>query len=145
MDRTNWAPLINGNLSRVYFPVFVVASKEESGRFKMTGGASRGRMSNIKGGPVVTFEPPQLTVNGPHCVAGEYNAVKPTVAARGEKRARVKRERSMSHGSRPPQRRATRASLLDLVWGFSGVFLGLVWVRRGRQARRRCEPKPGRG
>ena len=98
MVTTNWAPLFNGSLSKVYFPVFVVASKEESGSFTIAGGASRGRTSNTKGGPVVTFEPPQLTVNGPHCVVGECERVKPTVVARGEKRAKAKnKERSMSH------------------------------------------------
>jgi hypothetical protein len=71
MVKTNWAALFNGNLSRVYFPVLVVGSKAESGILIMVGGASSGRTSKIKGGPVVMFEPPQLTVNGPHCVGGE--------------------------------------------------------------------------
>ena len=86
----------------------VVASKEESGSFKIVGDASKGRMSRIKGGPVVTFEPAQLTVNEPHCVAGEYDVVKATVASREERRAKLKksmrlqleaREINMSHGS----------------------------------------------
>ena len=55
----------------MYVPVFVVALKEESGRLILVGEPSRGRTSNVKGGAVVWFGPPQLTVNGPHCVGGE--------------------------------------------------------------------------
>ena len=86
----------------------VVASKEESGNFKIVGEASRGRTSRIKGGPVVTFEPAQLTVNEPHCVAGEYNGVKAAVVTRDERRAKPRksmrlqleaREVGISHGN----------------------------------------------
>ena len=70
----------------------------------MAGEASKGRMSSTNGGPAVTFEACQVTVNGPHCVPGEYNGVKATVAARCEKRTRresvwrlaLSRARSMS-------------------------------------------------
>ena len=62
------------------------------------------------------LEPPQLTLNGPHCVAGEYDGVKPTVAARGKKKARPRnnvrlgtREGGISH-----RRGHLRASLLGL-------------------------------
>jgi len=77
MVTENWAPLLTGGLSRVYVPVFIVASEEESGCLQAAGGASRGRTNDMKGGPIVTFEAPQLTVNGPHCVVGECNGVKP--------------------------------------------------------------------
>lgn len=89
------------------FPLLAVASKEESGSFKIVGEPSRGRMSSTKGGPVVPFEAAQLTVNDPHCVGCEYDGVKATVATRDEKRARQWKnmrlqlgtgKASMSHG-----------------------------------------------
>jgi len=55
----------------VYVPVFVVALKEESGRLILVMEPSIGMMSKVKGGAIDWFEPPQLAVNGPHCVGGE--------------------------------------------------------------------------
>ena len=89
MVRRNLVALFNGSLSRVYFPVFVVALKEESGSRRMVGEPSRGRTSKVKGIAAVWFGPPQLTVNGPHCVGGELDVVK-AVAARDGKRARLR-------------------------------------------------------
>ena len=90
----------------MYVPVVVVALKEESGRVILVGEPSRGRTSKLKGGAIVRFGPPQLTVNGPHCVGGELDVGK-AVAAGDGKRARPRnkdrvgardgaRERSMS-------------------------------------------------
>jgi len=99
MVRTNWVALFNGSLSRVYFPVFVTGLKEESGSLRMMGEPSRGRTSKVKGVAVVWFGPPQLTVNGPHCVGGELDVVK-TVAARDGKRASPRNNDKVRRGSR---------------------------------------------
>ena len=77
----------------------------------------------MKGGPVVTFEAPQLTVNGPHCVVGECNGVK-LLEVRKEQRRRI--TCSGSDGCPTPISEATRATLL-----------GWICVRSSQVARRR--------
>jgi len=107
------------SLSRVYFPVFTWRREKESGTFTIAGGASRGRMNSMKGGFVVMFEAPQLTVNGPHCVVGECNGVKP-LEVRKERRRRIR-----SDACPTPTTGAIRATLL-----------GWVCVRSSQEARR---------
>ena len=91
----------------MYVPVFVVALKEESGRLILVGEPSRGRTSKVKGGAMVWFGPPQLTVNGPHCVGGELDVVK-AVAARDWKRARPRNNDNVRRGARAGARERAR-------------------------------------